>query len=34
VQPINRRLLTQRVGALGPPRRQEICAALAALADC
>jgi mRNA interferase MazF len=34
VQPINRHLLTERVTALDPPRRHEICAALAALADC
>jgi mRNA interferase MazF len=34
VQPINRRLLTQRVTAPGPARRRAICAALAALADC
>ena len=33
-QPINRRLLTERLTALGPLRRPEICAALAALADC
>jgi mRNA interferase MazF len=34
VQPISRHLLTERVGALDPPRRHEICAALAAMADC
>jgi mRNA interferase MazF len=34
VQPINRSLLTQRIGALGPARRHELCDALAALADC
>lgn len=34
VQPINRHLLTTRIAALDPPRRHEICAALAALADC
>jgi len=34
VQPINRRLLTERVAALDARRRHEICAALAALADC
>ncbi len=34
VQPINRHLLTQRIGALAPPRRREICSALDALADC
>lgn len=33
LQPIRRSLLTQRVGELGP-RRGELCAALAALADC
>ena len=34
VQPINRRLLAERVSAPGPARRREICTALAALADC
>jgi len=34
VQPINRRLLTQRIATLNPARRHELCAALAALADC
>lgn len=34
LQPINRHLLTERVAALGGARRHEICAALAALADC
>jgi len=34
VQPINRRLLTERVTGPGPARRREICTALAALADC
>jgi mRNA interferase MazF len=34
LQPISRRLLTERVGALAPPRRFEICRALDALADC
>jgi len=34
LQPINRHLLTERLGALGGARRREICAALAALADC
>lgn len=34
VQPINRRLLTERLAAPGPARRREICVALAALADC
>jgi mRNA interferase MazF len=34
LQPVNRHLLTQRVGALGAPRRHEVCRALDALADC
>lgn len=34
LQPVDRRLLTQRVGALSPPRRGEVCRALDALADC
>lgn len=34
LQPINRHLLTERLGALDAARRREICAALAALADC
>lgn len=34
LQPVNRRLLTERVGALAPQRRTEICRALDALADC
>ena len=34
LQPVNRHLLTQRVGALPVPRRGEVCRALAALADC
>ena len=34
VQPIHRSLLTFRVGSTPPERRSEICAALAALADC
>jgi len=34
VQPINRQLLTERIAALGPARRHELCDALAALADC
>lgn len=33
LQPINRRLLTERVGVLDPGRR-ELCRALTALADC
>jgi mRNA interferase MazF len=32
--PISRHLLTGRVAALNPARRVEMCAALAALADC
>ncbi len=34
VQPIRRSYLTQRVGALGPGRHDEICRALRALSDC
>jgi mRNA interferase MazF len=34
LQPVNRRLLTERVGALAAGRRAEICRALDALADC
>jgi mRNA interferase MazF len=34
LQPVNRRLLTERVGALAPARRDELCRALDALADC
>ena len=34
LQPLNRHLLTQRVGALSPARRHEVCRALDALADC
>lgn len=34
LQPIGRRLLTDRVAILDPLRRREICSALAALADC
>jgi mRNA interferase MazF len=34
LQPINRRLLTQRIASLNPARRHELCDALAALADC
>ncbi|MFP5379647.1 MAG: type II toxin-antitoxin system PemK/MazF family toxin [Vicinamibacteria bacterium] len=34
LQPVSRNLLTERVSALGPQRRREICAALDALADC
>ena len=34
LQPINRRLLTERLTSLDAGRRHEVCAALAALADC
>ncbi len=34
LQPINRHLLTGRVGALAGTRRRELCGALDALADC
>jgi len=34
LQPISRRLLTERLGALSASRREEICRALDALADC
>lgn len=34
LQPIRRNLLTDRVGVLGVEGRDEICRALAALADC
>jgi len=34
LQPINRRLLTERLTVLDPARRREVCAALGALADC
>jgi len=34
VQPIDRRLLTERIGALPGSRRHEVCHALDALADC
>ncbi len=34
LQPVNRQLLTTRIGALGASRRGEVCAALDALADC
>lgn len=34
LQPVLRALLVDRAGALGPVGRQEICRALAALADC
>jgi mRNA interferase MazF len=34
LQPINRHLLTTRIGALSATRRHELCGALDALADC
>jgi mRNA interferase MazF len=34
LQPISRSLLTERIATLDAARRHEICAALAALADC
>lgn len=34
LQPLRRSFLTERVGALGPPGRTAICAALTAMADC
>jgi mRNA interferase MazF len=34
LQPVNRRLLTARIGALAADRRGEMCSALDALADC
>ena len=34
LQPVNRQLLTERVGGLGTERRGEVCRALDALADC
>ncbi len=34
LQPIRRSYLTERVGALDPSRRPELCGALRALADC
>ncbi len=34
LQPINRHVLTARIGALPVARRHELCAALDALADC
>ncbi|MBS1869196.1 MAG: type II toxin-antitoxin system PemK/MazF family toxin [Actinobacteria bacterium] len=34
LQPVNRRLLTARIGALSAARRHEVCDALDALADC
>jgi len=34
LQPVNRHLLTERVGRLAPARRHEVCEALDALADC
>lgn len=34
LQPVNRHLLRERVGALHASRRHEVCTALDALADC
>jgi mRNA interferase MazF len=34
LQPVNRALLTDRVGALAAFRQREVCRALAAMADC
>jgi len=34
LQPVNRHLLTERIGALSMSRRREVCHALDALADC
>ena len=34
LQPVNRHLLTDRLGALATPRRHELCSALDALVDC
>lgn len=34
LQPVNRRLLTARIGALSATRRRELCDALDALLDC
>lgn len=34
LQPVNRQLLTERIGALPASRRPEVCRALDALADC
>lgn len=34
LQPVSRRLLTERVGGLAPGRRNQVCRALDALADC
>jgi len=34
LQPVNRHLLTERVGELDATRRDELCRALDALADC
>lgn len=34
LQPVNRHLLTERVGGLTGERRREVCRALDALADC
>ncbi|HKG39679.1 MAG TPA: type II toxin-antitoxin system PemK/MazF family toxin [Conexibacter sp.] len=34
LQPVNRALLTERIGSLPATRRREVCDALDALADC
>jgi len=34
LQPIRRAYLTERIGALAPERRREMCGALRAVADC
>jgi len=34
LQPITRRLLTERLGSITAGRRSEVCRALRALADC
>lgn len=34
LQPIRRTFLTERLGRLGPTRRDEICRALSAMSDC
>lgn len=34
LQPINQHMLVDRIGALSPHRRHEVCRALDALADC
>ncbi|HEV7773588.1 MAG TPA: type II toxin-antitoxin system PemK/MazF family toxin [Conexibacter sp.] len=34
LQPVNRNVLTERIGALATTRRREVCGALDALTDC